>query len=246
MIIIKKMKLYLYSFIAINVFWYIAYLIMKIPIVPSPRLVYINIFNIFKDKISVHVFYSLIRIFAGIFFSIIIGVPLGFLMGYYKKVDKILSPLVYFTYPIPKMALLPIIMLLFGLGETSKIIMIVLIVIFQIIISSRDAVKSIPKEAYYSLNSLGAGKFQIFKEILYPATLSECLTSIRLAVGTAVSILFFTETYGTEYGMGYFIMDSWMRVDYIEMYSGIVVLSIIGVVIFAFIDILETYFCSWR
>jgi NitT/TauT family transport system permease protein len=241
-----KLKTYLYSFIVITVLWYITSLAIKLPIVPSPVVIYIKIFNIFKKSIAIHALYSIGRVFIGVFISLLLGVMLGYLMGYYERVDKLLSPLVYFTYPVPKMALLPIVMLLFGLGEMSKIIMLVLIVIFQIIIAARDAVKAIPKEAYHSLYSLGAGRLQIFKEIVAPASFSEVLTSTRLALGTAVSILFFTETYGTEYGMGFFIMDSWMRVNYIEMYAGIVVLSIIGVLIFILIDIVEAYLCSWR
>jgi NitT/TauT family transport system permease protein len=144
------------------------------------------------------------------------------------------------------MALLPIVMLLFGLGEGSKIIMIFLIVVFQIIITARDAVREIPKEAYYSLDSLGANRLQIFREIIAPASLSEVITATRLSIGTAISVLFFTETYGTRYGMGYLIMDSWMRVNYVEMYSSIVVLSIMGLLIFSIIDIIEGYVCAWR
>lgn len=246
MILSEKIKTYLYSFLVITALWYIAYLIMKLPIVPSPIVIYLKIFQIFKESIAIHALYSIGRVIIGVLISLVLGVLLGYLMGYYKRIDKLLSPLVYFTYPVPKMALLPIVMLIFGLGELSKIIMLVLIVIFQIIIAARDAVKDIPEEAYHSLYSLGAGRLQIFKEIVAPASLSEVLTSTRLALGTGVSILFFTETYGTEYGMGYFIMDSWMRVNYIDMYAGIVVLSIIGVLIFILIDILESYLCSWR
>lgn len=246
MLLMEKLKNYLYSFIVITILWYIAFLILKLPIVPSPIIVYINIFNIFKDKISIHVLYSFGRIFSGIIVSALIGLPLGFLMGYYKRVDKLLSPLVYFTYPVPKMALLPIVMLLFGLGEGSKIIMIFLIVVFQIIITARDAVREIPKEAYYSLDSLGANRLQIFREIIAPASLSEVITATRLSIGTAISVLFFTETYGTRYGMGYLVMDSWMRVNYVEMYSSIVVLSIMGLLIFSIIDIIEGYVCAWR
>jgi NitT/TauT family transport system permease protein len=242
----EKIKTYLYSFIVITVLWYITFLTLKLPIVPSPIVIYIKIFKIFKEAIAIHALYSIARVFIGVFVSLVIGVLLGYLMGYYKKIDKLLSPLVYFTYPVPKMALLPIVMLLFGLGELSKIIMLVLIVIFQIIIAARDAVKAIPKEVYHSLYSLGASRLQIFKNIVVPASLAEIITSTRLALGTAVSILFFTETYGTRYGMGYFIMDSWMRVNYIEMYAGIVVLSVIGVLIFILIDILDSYLCSWR
>lgn len=236
----------LYSLVIVIVFWQLAAMIVKLPIVPSPWAVFINIIAIFASKIQIHVLYSLGRIMEGIAIAILIGVPLGFLMGYFYRMDRILSPLVYFTYPVPKIALLPVVMLLFGLGEASKLIMIVLIVIFQIIISSRDAVKAIPDETFRSLKSLGASKIQIFNEIILPASLGEVLTSTRLALGTAVSILFFTETFGTEYGMGYFIMDSWMRVNYLDMYAGIIILSLMGFCIFMLIDIIENLLCSWR
>ena len=236
----------LYSFIVVLLIWWAVAWLLKLPIVPSPYVVFINIIAIFKSKIEIHVLYSLGRILAGIVVSILVGVPLGFLMGYFNRIDKILSPLVYFTYPVPKLALLPIVMLLFGLGEVSKLIMIVLIIVFQIVITSRDAVKSIPEETFRSLQSLGASRLQTFTEIIVPASLPEVLTATRLALGTAVSILFFTETFGTEYGMGYFIMDSWMRVNYLDMYAGIVVLSFMGFCIFTAIDVIENYVCSWR
>lgn len=236
----------LYSFVTVVVLWAVISWLLKLPIVPSPYAVAVNIGAIFYSKMEVHVLYSLGRILEGIAISILIGVPLGFLMGYFERINQFLSPLVYFTYPIPKIALLPVVMLLFGLGEASKLIMIVLIVIFQIIITSRDAVKGIPQEIFRSLQSLGASKRQVFTEIIIPAALSDVLTSIRLALGTAVSILFFTETFGTEYGMGYFIMDSWMRVNYLDMYAGIVVLSFMGFFLFAAIDLIENYTSSWR
>jgi len=235
-----------YGFIAVILIWHLAAVITKLPIIPSPWAVFANIAAIFAPKMEVHVIFSLGRIVEGIAISLIIGVPVGFLMGYFEKVDKILAPLVYFTYPIPKIALLPVVMLLFGLGEASRLIIIVLIVVFQIIITSRDAVKAIPMETYRSLQSLGASRWQTFREIIVPASLGEVLTATRLALGTAISILFFTETFGTEYGMGYFIMDSWMRVNYLDMYAGIVVLSLMGFIIFVAIDITENLLCSWR
>ncbi|WP_243120223.1 ABC transporter permease [Caloramator sp. E03] len=182
----------------------------------------------------------------GIFLSFIIGMPLGIIMGYSNYWDDVLSPIIYFLYPIPKVALLPVVMLIFGLGEASKIIMIILIVVFQIVVTARDSVKNIPKETYYSLFSLGASKYDIFKNIIFPAVFPEILTSVRVGTGTAVSVLFFTETYGTEYGMGYFIMDSWMRVNYIEMYSGIIIMGLIGFVFFLTLDLLERFFCLWK
>ena len=115
----------------------------------------------------------------------------------------------------------------------------------QVIVSLSDAVKGIPENMYYSIYSLGGSWFQILKEIIIPASLINILTSIRVALGTAISVLFFTETFGTEYGIGYFIMDSWTRVNYIDMNSGIIVLSLMGIILFSTIDFLGIIFCRW-
>jgi NitT/TauT family transport system permease protein len=234
------------AFLIIILLWHFFSANAKVPFIPPPFKVLKTIIIIFNSKILMHSIYSLFRIFAGIFLSMAIGIPIGLVMGYFKRLDNLLSPFIYFIYPIPKIALLPIVMLSFGIGEASKIIMIMLIVLFQVIVAARDAVKDIPKETYYSYSSLGASKGRIFKDIVLPASLSGLLTSIRIGLGTAISVLFFTETFGTKYGMGYFIMDSWMRVNYLEMYAGIVVLSIIGFLLFMLVDKLEDRVCRWR
>jgi NitT/TauT family transport system permease protein len=243
---IKRGIWYIYAALFLFGIWYIIAAVANVPIIPSPVKVGSNLFAIFLSKIALHAGYSLWRIVAGVFLSVLIGIPLGLFMGYFPKVDRALAPLVYLTYPIPKIALLPIIMLLLGLGEESKIVMIFLIIVFQVVVAVRDGVSGIPKETYYPLYSLGAGFQAIFKEILIPASLPKILTSLRVAMATAISVLFFTETFGTEYGMGYFIMDAWMRVNYIEMYSGIVVLSGIGLTLFGVIDYIERSWFHWQ
>jgi NitT/TauT family transport system permease protein len=144
------------------------------------------------------------------------------------------------------MALLPVVMTTFGLKDASKIMMIVLITVFQVIVSVRDAVINVQKEDYNPLISLGASNVQLFYHVTFPAILQEILTNIRLCIGTAFSILFFSEAYGTNKGIGYFIQDSWMRINYIDMYSGIVILSGLGLILFIFIDILENILCGWK
>lgn len=226
--------------------WYIIAKIIHLPIVPSPFLVLENLVDIFMKYIAIHGFYSLGRMVAGLVFAVIVGVPIGMCMGYFPKCDRILAPLVYLTYPVPKIALLPILMLLCGLGELAKVLMIFLIIVFQVIVSVRDGVKSIPKETYYPLYSLGASFWDVFSEILLAASMPKFLSSIRVAMATSISVLFFTETFGTQYGMGYFIMDAWLRVNYLEMYSGIIVLSIIGMILFGIIDFFEKKICHWQ
>lgn len=226
--------------------WWLIAAIAKVPIIPSPLNVAICLQNVFFQSIAVHCVYSLWRILAGLTLAVLVGFPLGIFMGYFARVNRFLSPLVYLTYPIPKIALLPILMLLCGVGETAKILMIFLIIVFQVIIAVRDGVRSIPSEIYYPFYSLGASFGRIFYYVLWPASLPNFITAIRVALATAISVLFFTETYGTQYGMGYFIMDAWLRVSYLEMYAGIVVLSLVGLLLFGLLDRLESIVCAWQ
>ena len=236
----------IYLFFFVLLLWQGLALLLDKPFLPPVSDILLNILMTFWGKIAVHALYSLRRILIGIVFTLLAGVPLGILMGYLKKIDFLFSPLLYFSYPVPKMALLPIVMLLFGLGETAKIVMIFLITFFPVVVNIRDDVKNIPLEVFYPVLSLGAGHFQIIKEIILPGAMPVALTSLRLGIGTAISVLFFTENFGTEYGLGYFIMDAWMRVNYIEMYSGILILSMIGLLLFVAIDSLENKLCPWR
>jgi len=226
--------------------WWITATIVSRPIIPSPLLVGENLADVFVKYIAIHGAYSLWRIATGLILAVAVGLPLGVIMGYFSRADRLLAPLVYLTYPIPKIALLPILMLLCGVGEMAKVLMIFLIIVFQVIIAVRDGIRSIPKETYYPLYSLGASFREIFVEVLWPASLPKFITAVRVALATAISVLFFTETFGTQYGMGYFIMDAWLRVNYLEMYSGIVVLSLIGLVLFGIIDCIERYVCHWQ
>ena len=226
--------------------WWAAAFFTALPIVPSPVLVLENLLDIFVKYIAIHGLYSLWRIAAGLLLAVIVGLPLGVFMGYFPRTDRFLALLVYLTYPVPKIALLSILMLLCGVGEASKILMIFLIIVFQVVVAVRDGVRSIPTETCYPLYTLGASLWAVFREVQWPAALPKFITAIRVALATAISVLFFTETFGTKYGMGYFIMDAWMRVNYLEMYSGIVVLSLMGLLLFGIIDLIEQSACRWQ
>lgn len=242
----NKILTYVQGFLMLNIIWYILAVLLNKNIVPRPTEVYFHMNNLYGDKLYIHVFASLYRLLTGLSLALILGFIVGLTMAYSKTWNKILNPLVYFTYPIPKIALIPVVMLLFGLGDSSKIIMIVLIIVFQVIVAIRDAVKNIDAENYNVLRTLGGSKLQIFTNITLPAILPELFTNLRLAIGTALSILFFAEGYGTQYGIGYYILDAWTRIDYIGMYAGIVAISILGFILFVGIDLLEEKLCKWK
>lgn len=243
----KKLLLtYALGAAALLVLWQIVASLVALPIIPQPVLVFERLGKIFSDKIAVHAAYSLWRIAAGLVLAVAAGYPLGVAMGYKKRLDRVLSPIVYLTYPVPKIALLPILMLLAGVGELSKILMIFLIIVFQVVIAVRDAIRTIPEETFFPLRVLGAGFPAMLRHVILPATLPKFLTAVRVAMATAISVLFFTETFGTQYGMGYFIMDAWLRVNYHDMYAGILVLSCLGLVLFTIIDGTEHRACRWQ
>ncbi|MDR2233439.1 MAG: ABC transporter permease [Tannerella sp.] len=243
---IKRLLTILFGFLAFNLLWFILAKWLRTDVLVDPITVYLSMGKFIQTTMWGHISASFLRIIEGLILSLLIGIPFGLLMAAYPWINKIGSPLLYFTYPIPKLALLPVVMLLLGIGESAKIVMIVLIIVFQIIIATRDAVLHIPKEDFHVLTSLGARKRQVLRWITLPAILPEILTAVRIALGIAVSVLFFTETYGTDKGMGFYIVDAWMRLSYTEMYAGILILSLIGFFLFIAIDLIEEIACKWK
>lgn len=235
--VLRALSMFVTGAIVVNVVWLAASAVWKIPALPSP----LDVYRVFPEMVSgdmaAHVWASLRRIFTGVAAATVIGVAIGLRMGCSRRADRLWSAVVYFSYPVPKIALLPVVMLLAGLGDLTKVIMIVLIIVFQIIIATRDAVRKIPRECYDIMTSLGAGSFRKLRSVTVPAILPDIFTALRVAAGSALSVLFVTETYGTDRGLGYYIVDSWMRISYVEMYAGILMMSIIGFLIFFIIDI---------
>jgi NitT/TauT family transport system permease protein len=238
--------IFLQGFLSVNLIWLIAYLLTDTTVIPNPLRVYQNFPVVLKDHMLIHILYSLRRIGAGLALSLIIGIPLGILLAYSRKANRILYPFIYFSYPIPKTALLPIAMLLLGMRDGSKVVIMVLVLVFQVIISVRDSIQTIDKSMYQVIKSVGANKLAIIYHVTMPAILPNLLTSLRVSLGAALSILFFVEGYGTTYGIGYYIQDAWSRINYIEMYIGIITIAVIGFFLFVAVDYLAFQMCKWN
>jgi NitT/TauT family transport system permease protein len=221
------------------------HLALKSNIIPGPYETIVAFVQLIQGDLLLHVFTSLFRITAAVVISMCIGVPLGLWIGLKKQADAVISPIVYILYPIPKIAFLPVFMILFGLGNSSKIILIITIILFQIILAARDGVKEIPVELYYSVRSLGLSQRQTYMDLVVPAVLPKILSALRVSIGVSIAVLFFGENFATTYGIGYFIMNCWIMVDYVQMFAGILALSIMGMLIFKLIDLLERKLCPW-
>lgn len=226
----------LYTFFVIIISWYILHYTVNPNIIPNPFDVLKNLVHIFYPTIFFNLIGSLYRLIISMLYTIIFGYIIGISLGLSKKIDKYLSPIIYALYPLPRIALLPVFMVLFGLGDKSKIILIVTISIFFIIITIRDAIVNLPKEYIISGKVLKLTKLQTFKHIIFPYSLPYLFTSMKIVLGSSIAALFFTESYGARYGIGYYIMDAWGRMNYIDMYTGIFTLCFLGGLVFKVID----------
>lgn len=242
----RKLLLFAEGFLALHIIWLVLALILNLRALPSPIVVYSRIGKFIADGLLLHMLASLFRVACGLAIALLAGGLVGLLMARSSRWNRLLHPLVYLTYPVPKTALLPVVMLLFGLGDSSKITLIVLIVVFQVIVVVRGAALNVPQETYNHLKSLGAKPLQAFRHATLPAILPELLTNTKVSIGTALSILFFTEGYGTHWGLGYYIMDAWTRIDYPGMYLGILVIGLLGFMLFMGMDVLEERLCRWK
>lgn len=235
----------LFSFILIFFSWYFLAFIAS-PIIPYPFIAIRTFLLELKPELFMHIGMSLYRITVSIGLATFVGVPFGLVLGQEPKLDDIFSPILFFIYPIPKIVFLPILLMLLGLGEKPRILLISLIVFFQLTVTARDASKNVHNIYIDSLKSLGGTQWDIYKHVVIPASMPSIFTSLKICLGTAVSVLFFTETFATTRGIGYYIMDAWIRVDYDELFAGIVGMSMIGILLFRLLEVAEQRICRWQ
>jgi len=233
------------GFFSFVLFWEIVHLAIPTHTIPSPLETFTYLVTVSGDLV-LHSFGSMLRVIVAITISLIIGIPLGILLGVNKRFNAAFSPFLYYMYPIPKVAFLPVFMLLFGLGNVSKIILIIFIIVFQMILSVRDGVRQIPDTYFKVMNSFSATNKQQYRYLIIPALLPQVFSGLRISIGISLATLFFAENYATTYGLGYFIMSAWSKMNYPEMFSGIVVLGFIGLLFFKLLDGLEAHYTPWN
>lgn len=236
----------LYGCAAITVLWYILHIAINTRTIPGPvDTASVFLHELLEGDLLTHISISLVRIAVALVISVAAGIPLGLMMGLSRKADSLALPVAYIFYPLPKIAFLPVFMIIFGLGDGSKTALIVSVVMFPIMLAARDSIKEIPLSLFYSVRSLGLSRYQIFTNLIIPAILPKVITAIRISIGISISVLFFSENYATVYGIGYYIMNAWAIVRYEEMFAGILALSLIGLIIFKLVDLVERKACRW-
>jgi len=227
--------------------WQLLAWTIRQPIMPSPLLVLPLFFESIFGDLGLHFLASTGRVLAAIGVSVITAVPVGLGLGQSPKLDRIFSPLIAIVYPIPKIVFLPVIYVLMGITDISKIFLIALIIFFQILVVVRDEAANLHPELILSVRSLGAGRRALFRYVYFPASLPAVLTALRVSVGTAIAVLFIAEQSLTTYGLGYYIVvETYQVLRYPEMYTGILAMSLLGLVLYFLIYNLEHRFCRYQ
>lgn len=237
---------YLAAAVALAMVWQLAAAAVHSPLLPSPGQSLAALAAAWRSgTLAADTAVSTFRVVAGMVLAVVVGLPLGLLMGRSARLDRVLSPVVYLVYPIPKVAFLPVIMVLLGLGDLPKIVLIALIVVFQVVVAARDAARQVPPAQLLSLASLGATRWQQLRHVVIPSALPKLFTTLRVALGTAIAVLFLSEMFATNRGLGYFLLYSWTRLDYPAVYAGVLALGGLGLLLYWLVDLLDVAACGW-
>ncbi|MCC7358949.1 MAG: ABC transporter permease subunit [Anaerolineales bacterium] len=216
-------------------------------ILPGPFTVFPVFWAELPKGLGGHFLVSLGRVLASMALAVLLAAPAGLVMGQSRRLNRLFSPLLYLTYPVPKVVLVPVVVLVFGVGDASKVVVITLILFFQILVLVRDAAANLRPELIQSVRSLGAGRRALFFYVYLPASLPAVLTALRVSVGIAVAVLYVAELYATQQGLGYYIfLQGSSLFNYPAMYAGIVAMALLGLGLYFAIDWLERRLCPWE
>ena len=242
---LSKVGGYVFAVAFIVAGWWITALAVNSPALPTPAQT-VEVLGSNMDVLIPFFWTSAYRVVASLLIGTLLAVPIAQLCARSRVLDGLFAPVLYLLYPIPKVVLLPILLVLFGLADAPKIVLISLTVFFQVLVAVRDAVKAVPESALVSVRALGGSAWDEYRHVYVPATLPAVFTSLRIGVGTAIAVLFIAEAMAGSTGLGYFIMQSWSMVNYPRMFAGIIALAVLGVVIYAVFDIIERRLTRWR
>lgn len=240
-----KLLGYAFAIIFILLGWEVTAIVLQSPALPTPVETFAVLGRYIVDLVP-DFRVSTYRLLAGMACAVIPAVPIALACSRSRYLDPLFAPVLYLLYPVPKVVLLPILLVLLGLADAPKIVLIAITVFFQVLVAVRDAAKSVPENLVLFARSLGAGRIDVLNHIILPATIPAVFTSLRIGTGTAIAVLFFAEAIAGSTGLGYFIMESWALINYPRMFAGIIVLAFLGVLLYAVIDIIERRMTRWR
>jgi len=193
-----------------------------------------------------HLWVSLFRIFAGFIFGAIPGIVLGVVTGMNRTIRVALDPVISAVYVLPKIAILPLVMLVFGIGELSKIVIVGIASFFLVLINTTAGVRDIEPIFFEAGRNYGANRLQMFIHVIIPGALPIIFAGLRLSLGTALIVIIAAEFVAAKYGLGYLIWFSWQTLLTENMFAGLVIIMLLGALFTSGLQAIEKWLMPWQ
>lgn len=221
------------SFILIFLVWYLVTKIQLIEtmLLPTPDTVIQNIMaglqgSTLGEDISISVY----RIVMGFLLAVVLGVPIGILVGSFKGIEAFIRPICEFIRYMPVPAFVPMVMVWAGIGEMAKILIVFLGTFFQLVLMVADDVMAVPEDLLNSSYTLGANKRTVIQKVLLPAMAPRLMETLRMTIGWAWTYLIVAELVASDSGLGYMIMKAQRFFQSDAIFAGILIIGIIGLI----------------
>jgi ABC-type nitrate/sulfonate/bicarbonate transport system permease component len=215
--------------------------------VPSPTAIAVAGWDLaLSGELAVHIGASLRRLVIGFVLGAVPGIFIGMVMGLNRWVRAALDPLIAALYPIPKIALLPLLMLVFGLGDGSKVVVVAMSVLFLTIINTTVGVLQLDRIYFDVARNYGTPWPKLFLRVILPGALPTILAGLRISLGVSLVVLVGAEFVAARSGIGYLIWVSWQTLMIEQMFVGIIVITVLGVLSTLFLHECERLLVPWR
>jgi NitT/TauT family transport system permease protein len=214
---------------------------------PAPSAIIAKLVEMARSgELTENVLISLQRIALGFLLGGVPAIVIGIAMGIWRPIRAIVDPLIVATYPIPKSSLLPLILLIFGLGEMSKVVMVAIGVFYPMAINATAGVLQI-NQIYLDVGkSFKASPWDTFRTIALPGALPFIMTGVKLGAGLALILIAIAEMVGAKSGIGYMIWSAWETFAVAKMYVGLFVIALIGFAISLILNEIERWLIRWK
>lgn len=199
-----------------------------------------------SGRLALDIGASLRRLVVGFVLGAVPGVILGMVMGLNRWVRATIDPLVAALYPIPKIAILPLLMLIFGLGDGSKIAVVAMAVLFLTIINTTAGVVQLDRIYFDVARNYRTPWYKLFLRVILPGALPTIFAGLRISLGVSLVVLVGAEFVASDAGIGYLIWVSWQTLVVENMFVGIIVITVLGVLSTLFLHEVERLLVPWR
>ncbi len=232
--------------VALFAIWEIACQVFSIPltILPAPSLIVDALWE-FRDPIISNSWVTLWTTLLGFAFATIFGLLLGIAVGWHKAIYAGIYPLLVGFNSVPKVAVVPVLILWFGLGEIPAVITAFLISFFPIVVNVATGLATTEPELEDVLRALGASKLDIMRKVGIPRSLPYFFGSLKVAITLAFVGAVVSETVGANAGIGKLMLDAQASFQVQIVFAGLLVLAVLGIILYAFTAIIEQRFTGW-